>query len=1099
MKFFILLLTFLIFIQSALAQTTPRSISFEDQSVLLNGRRVQLQGPGGFGGLSVLGSSNRINVTNGLSASISPGAFLRAPGVYIQPQVIEVCNQIETAVATAQNPRQMLEGIISAWRINLEGVPRQKYLDVFEYFQRPQDLFRGDNAREFESNTKRAYCQTTIARAVSTSIQALVRPGGSGVDPRGEADRESASNQMIEDQLKRCEENPISSIDCPPVTINPLNLNISNDILNITNIVNPTGTTERSAVSLFSGQPTNQIGFDNSIERRIANLTGFESFMSPAEKLCNCNARNYKVQGVPQERINTERNKISSLVRDRLYKKFLNDYAQNREDISFFMNHRGNVLRGQDSDALSCKKLKDFQDRANQRCAQNGVSEEVRKQREAELFGKMRVDNPNAPISENWRNLENAISTIKFPSGTTDLPDNISSEGFNRVAFDQVRHGFSEDNRSRAFNRLLTNLIKDPDFKKWHEASPNRNPSVLLMDYMENVRMSNDPARLDAIAKMAEDDEAIDIAEFKADIVGKFVNLMQDVTAYAPEFRISLSSPEIFKEVMAKAAKPGFKDFSSVITNDPKANPQDKSSLIYENHMKWKCGQIMDSFANAICADNDKLVDNVDSDDLRTLLQQNPMSDIDPDYSTYVTCKNKLSLQTISLDIDVPYSSLLSRVVEREKDFFAKIKDLVVSKDKTVLSYISGMAREASGTSVEIENKAALDSNNISMGGLPSSSGSNRGGRASLWDHVDSDGSIRSERVYSENKLIARSETLTPNKDKSHTESVSRTDSEKTTLDQVADTMNAKEIKVATPEVPYAGTYSARSGTEKVSQEKSELRQSLGSDGNKPEVQQQISRIDDEMAEELNRLREEAAQNRQKLADLTSQAQESKIRMLQDQLKRLQEERRTVVEASPVPAVNPDTRSDYIIAPQRTASQNREIASEGTPEPESTKTVAGQKPTSSTQDQAAVSGNATTLRGQSRGDAPSQGESSSGGVAPLVVTSTAVRSESSVDMNLEMIKFLDAANPDLSTLTQIKDQGLLYRYKVMMNGVEREQEVLILFSGLNENARQAIERKISQRRSENPRLAQVEDSIAEVQRKVSYESLKYIIGQQLSR
>lgn len=1101
MKFLLFFSTFLVSIQMASSQSvTGEAPLFGGQTVLLNGRRITL-GDTPTPGISVSRGAGLSFFSGGMPI----GPFNpRSVGVTVTEDVIKACTEMEIAVASGATASSFVDNLMTRNRFNLHGIPKQKFLDAYDFYRKPMDYFGGATSVNYAQNQKRANCQVTLSISLSASINSKIKPGVSGVDPQGERNRVEADRQLTEDQLKQCQEKAGGlTVNCFPES--PiLNVSASNDIFNISNALNIPYSVQLNDVNLprlgsMLGSTSNIVS--NRAGSNLLEATSIDSFLTPRQRLCNCNKDNYKPYMVAPNKVAEERQKIANLVRDRLYKKFLNDYSQNREDINFFMNHRGNILNGHNEDALACKNLSQFKERANAKCTANGISQEARAKRERELFSKLRIPSPSPDLEDNWKQLDSKISTIEFPEGTTGLPENISAKGLNRIAFDEVRHGFSEDTRSRAFNKIITGLLKDQHFKEWAEGSPNETPAVRLMDYMFNIK--NDPARVDAVVNMASSEQAFDRNAFKENLEENFVKLMQDVTAYSPEMRIALSSPEIFNDVMARAKKPGFKDFKTVLGNDPKAaGPDGPANLIHDKHLLHKCGQIMESFANAVCSDDNNIVDNADPDDLKKLIQENPMADIDSDYATHLTCKiDGDILKRIPLDIDAPYSSLHSRVVEMEKDFFANIKDAVLEGDKTVMSYISGMAREASDTSVEIDNKEALADNNVSIGGSTFSPRTSSGGKSSLWDHVDSSGSFSSERVYANNKLVSRPD-VPSSKEKANNDISSRQDGEKTAADLTQDQTGVKDLKT-TPDVPTFGTsYATRSQTEKSneSQSKTELRQTLGSDGSKPEVQQQISRIDDDMAAELNRLREEAAQNRQKLAELTSQAQESKIRMLQDQLRRLQEERRTVVEASPVPVVSPESKNDYIVSPQRTFSQNREPAADGSSESDSPVPVPGQKQSSVSNDPASVAGNSNTVRNQSRGDVSSNTETSAGSsIAPLVVTSTAVRSESNVDMNLEMIKFLDATNPDLTTLTQIKDQGLLYRYKVVVNGVEREQEVLIRFSGLNESARQALERKISQRRSENPRLAQVEDSIAEVQRKVSYESLKYIIGQQLSR
>ncbi len=93
------------------------------------------------------------------------------------------------------------------------------------------------------------------------------------------------------------------------------------------------------------------------------------------------------------------------------------------------------------------------------------------------------------------------------------------------------------------------------------------------------------------------------------------------------------------------------------------------------------------------------------------------------------------------------------------------------------------------------------------------------------------------------------------------------------------------------------------------------------------------------------------------------------------------------------------------------------------------------------------------------------------------------------DMNRNIIRYLETNTLDLRTLIQIKESGMLFRYRVN----EREREVLLSYANLPADIKNIIDQRIISARATPDEINRISNDIKLRRRNYSYETLRAII------
>lgn len=262
------------------------------------------------------------------------------------------------------------------------------------------------------------------------------------------------------------------------------------------------------------------------------------------------------------------------------------------------------------------------------------------------------------------------------------------------------------------------------------------------------------------------------------------------------------------------------------------------------------------------------------------------------------------------------------------------------------------------------------------------------------------------------------------------------------------------------------------------------------------EIENLRSNLNADQLAELEELRKQAERDRDKLLALTGETQKARIKALQEQLRSL-ESRRNV---SSTDEAEEDLSQDNV-ARNSNFSQFQNISQQvergGLPTPGTITPSGGASGPQGAVSSASVGSSASRLPA-SVPPLNRNGQVQSGA---FIITSEATRNGevASEELSLEIIRYLSQNNPDLEVLRQIKENGMLYKFKTVENGVERQREVFIQFERLSPEARRIVETQIESQRVQSPILPPLEEQIATTRRSYSYEALKLIVGQEILR
>lgn len=792
-----------------------------------------------------------------------------------------------------------------------------------------------------------------------------------------------------------------------------------------------------------------------------------------ARTACNCAHKLIQEDPAIKAQIDAEKIKIEAAFVKRMNQKFLNDFSQQFEDISFLGRHRAQAL-GRNPERLLCNDKRFFERIAdgNARCTLNGVNAAERRQRIDALFNSLQTPFTGSTVSERLQSIEDQTKTVTVSS--EGLPAGAQTR-YTRDEFDQIRHGMARENKYvLGINNVLTRLIKDPGFGNFMQTNVGVDPRQLFENYIK----TKDAAFIASLVSDAD-------PEFRTNFTAKPAEYFGEAVIYAgnisPGIKVLMNHSSVLAEIADKLDnRRNQKDVVQLL---------DTESGILGDYYKDKCDEIKENFSHIVCGDTEKLVKDVDPEDMEQLILANNREpgneQIDTRLGKMSFCKNNRNKLDISLD--QPGSSLRQRIAGQE-EFFGTAMSKFAKNDPEYVKYLTDFATRNTGSSDTARDPRFISqTTGTTLPGAP---------EVPIFNRVTSDGRVD---YTSDNRSFAFNQNggLTSQSSSQSRSIASTTDTQTSTYTEPVSTS-----RTATPEssdsfVP-SSSYTVPTVVEAQSQSnaaRETLRDSLSNGSNNAQVARQIATLPDEMVDELSSLRRDLETEQKRLSEVNTSIQETRVRQLENELKQLQERRDTIVKAAPqTPA---PTSDEFVVSGGSSIGASRTVAGSGV--------IAPQQATSG------VGGGSTNLPGapqtsvsDQRPESQSSGNpsrsSDASNISPLVVTSNAVKTgEASLDVNQEVLRFLTTNDPDLTVLNQIKDKGFVYRYKVIKNGQEVFEEVFVRFDGLSEPARLALEQKIAQRRSQNPALARVEDDIRNVERRHSYESLKLIMGQQVIR
>jgi hypothetical protein len=278
------------------------------------------------------------------------------------------------------------------------------------------------------------------------------------------------------------------------------------------------------------------------------------------------------------------------------------------------------------------------------------------------------------------------------------------------------------------------------------------------------------------------------------------------------------------------------------------------------------------------------------------------------------------------------------------------------------------------------------------------------------------------------------------------------------------------------------------------------------------QVRSQIAELDTARQQELLRINQEIGQAGQRLQGLNQEIHQQQLGKLEARIKELETERETLKRqdrpAQTQTRVPSDQARDNYRVSAAFVGANPPQPSQVFAGPRSGMDSAGQAgrtvahrgevgDTNSAGARGARAVVSTTSRDDNAGRTPASTTGPSANRSQLVIASTEARPRVDVqpqELSQEVLQYLMATRPDANVLQQIKEEGMVYRYRVSENGAIREREMRVEFERLPPETKRFIELQLAQ--SSGTRTpALVEEEIQIAQRVHSYASLRLLMEQ----
>lgn len=777
--------------------------------------------------------------------------------------------------------------------------------------------------------------------------------------------------------------------------------------------------------------------------------------------------RDYRMEpGKLEEQKAASSERLRGVVLSSFGEKFLNDYAMNMEDVGFFQANTAKFFgpdqATQDKVAMDyqCSDVKRYQNAIDFKCQQTGISNEEKQGRINSIFSAFtnREDKKDVPLADRFNELNRKVQVLDFD--TTG-----ASDKYSRRDHDVKRFGLSRKESSVILlNDAVMHIMKSPALRiKLKQAlAQNKKP----MDGIASVlrqEASRDPKwfverflKNEKISQNYKDKAFQLLKENQSSLTSKtdlYIEQIEIAMGIHPGIKAMMLDEAVFYRATRKAQA----DNKSLV------EALEMDDEILGEKYKKRCQDLVEKLTEAVCMPKKDLIGKVNANDLTSLLGKQGMV-FNTRVEQLLICEAGNSERTVDTFNDLRMkdaysrSDLLDRLTnakEKQTNSFRRLKE---TKNEEVKEIVTEAISETRGMRQEVKN-SNLASNKFSA--------------------------ERSEKTVA----AAVHEIVTP---------VASSAGAKTTrqVESFESSSPAANFNMAPTAAPSAAV-AARPVEVRGSDVRSEIRETISNKDNQDKVENLLSNTDDSGMKELLRLKEEGLRDRQKLLELTNERERQKLKALEDKIKLLEEQKASV--AKNKEEVSEEEPEDS--RPRNSLrSLNREIASLRPIDTSGSQSgdFGGSKSSSSSSAGAASVGRSGSGNSAAaRANGPEK-NSDSGSAGYIVVSGSGVSNDQSFksqEVSQGLIDLLSTSDPDLTTLTKLKDSGMLYKFKVMENGVLVEKEILVDYKMLTEDAKKLVEAKLAKK--QNPQVTDLDHQLLAAKRVHSFQALKIILGEQL--
>lgn len=812
-------------------------------------------------------------------------------------------------------------------------------------------------------------------------------------------------------------------------------------------------------------------------------------------KACNCLTKKLDLQYRGNEAALRNKRKeldtrLTNAVYSQLGKKFLNDYAANIENITFYTSSVptffGKTESEQEEKATlaQCSQASAFESAIKRKCGSK-IPQRLIDHRVNTLFGVYGKN--QGSIADKLKGLNYSISVLD-DNGTTKNSD---GQIYTRSDHDTYRASLVKtDPLHKLVDSIILNVMQDERFIKKLDseystpyeilsaelfAAAKEAPESFVQKYLGNADQGMKTKFLEGMKDSSQTPER---------------NIISSAIAMSMGLHPGFDSMMRDKKLLKKAVDIAKQDNDISLTA---ALEMKESGLL--DKFQDQCKSIVNNFAEAVCIDPAKMSGLLSNEQALQLVPLLPYDE--QDIVREIMCKH-----SGDGDSGLVQNLLMENLAEKRSDFhdrmntsiaqqtnpFRKMYTHIKDQNTEVITALNDSMRQTRGTISSVRG------NNI----ISKIFGSDLDAKSIAGE------SLREFKPKSDSLVAGTAMTSATFKP----EPVSDVNSTFASLAK-SDAfqkggMNQNQM---IQQGPYQNTFVASAqpqqaavatGTKSLTDMKKEFRDFLTNESNKENVDRLVSGADDSMLKELSKLRDEYTRNQTKLSELTTEHEKLKLKMMEDQMRSLEQEKTQLL---------PETK-DVKESRERTAEgsglseMRREIASV-------TQMDTGSASAGVTSGGGASAGSTSGAKGSVSSASGAQQAiatpaSTGGDSSPAVIVSSQAAKASgltleSSDYSQEVMSYLENDAVDINTLIKMKTTGMVYKYKVMENGKVVEKEMMIDYQSLNDNAKKMIDQKIAAKGIDVRQLERIDGEMKKLKRAYTYNSLKVILSEQLKK
>jgi hypothetical protein len=746
---------------------------------------------------------------------------------------------------------------------------------------------------------------------------------------------------------------------------------------------------------------------------------------------------------------NQIKNELNSLVKKSFGEKFQNDFSKNFEDLSYFLNTNAKIFPAQANiEKLQCSSVQDYITSIKSKCGNK--SDNDINQRLNDILG---TDQQGLGLKLNTIAKDaTAVDTGKKRADGTPIL-------YTREDMDGQRRQLLEDLPEMKFlDKIIYKIMSQPkNLEEFSNLIGSSDVQSSLYITLSN-KLKENPSLIDEIAGDKKNDQYF--IQLRSLITNPdsfqlydFMNGgLEILFDHQPGLKAMFRSKEEFKKV--RWAPNASQSVVGMIEEEKNFLNEDFAS---------RCEELKNNLAEAVCVEEDKILSQVDPKDIDRLVNtKNP--EIMTEYANYTNllCRIKGENKPHFTDINVANLPLgkLSDYSQRRIS-----KESNKEPQDQLTSYMRAHQNDPRFQNYMDQSSRTVASRRSSYNGT-GRIGNEILAKNSTVRRFDP----RFEKVKGSESYVAKTSGAA-----SQLAAVSEPQSKKTdstTSTALPATTNPQTVgQSAARSISYPPVI--QNDSRERSNLKSAIKDFIGERESSEKVDRLLSNSDTSSLREIERLTQETKKSQDQLAALTKQRDQQQLSEMENRLRELESERaQTVTQLAS--GKNPSTS-------ERSSGRGPASVPQSQPVDVPRAPSAPQVDLSQSQDL------------NSPAPIPKKPFVFNGGESTPSVEAKA--SEAS----LQLIDYLSQNETEITSLVQVKESGMLYKFKVLENGKWIEKEILVGFEALTDDLKKLIDQKISKSGASGQKLVSIDNEIKEIQRKYSYLSLKNIISNQLRK